>query len=118
MKPRSGTSSDAHHPVPRSPASEERVMRMRKVTTATGAAAITCLAALGIAACGSSGTSTKEGGTATVLMGTAPDFLDPQEGYTTQAAEADWISYTPLLTYAHAAGDAGTKLIPGLAQDL
>jgi peptide/nickel transport system substrate-binding protein len=51
-------------------------------------------------------------------MGTAPDFLDPQEGYTTQAAEADWISYTPLLTYAHASGQGGTKLIPGLAQDL
>ena len=46
----------------------------------------------------------KEGGTATVLMGTAPDYLDPQEGYTTQAAEADWISYTPLLTYRHASG--------------
>ena len=91
---------------------------MRKVTTTTGVAAISCLAALGIAACGSSGTSTKEGGTATVLMGTAPDFLDPQEGYTTQAAEADWISYTPLLTYAHASGQGGTKLIPGLAQDL
>ena len=90
----------------------------RKATTTTGVAAIACLAAVGIAACGSSAASTKEGGTATVLMGTAPDFLDPQEGYTTQAAEADWISYTPLLTYAHASGQGGTKLIPGLAQDL
>jgi peptide/nickel transport system substrate-binding protein len=51
-------------------------------------------------------------------MGTAPDYLDPQEGYTTQAAEPDWITYTPLLTYRHAAGKAGTELIPGLAQDL
>ena len=37
-------------------------------------------------------------------MGTAPDYLDPQRGYTTQAAEADWISYTPLLTYKHENG--------------
>ena len=51
-------------------------------------------------------------------MGTAPDFLDPQEGYTTQSAEATWISYTPLLTYRHTEGNAGTELIPGLAKGL
>jgi peptide/nickel transport system substrate-binding protein len=51
-------------------------------------------------------------------MGTATDYLDPQEGYTTQAAEADWITYTPLLTYKHASGMAGTTLIPGLAKAL
>jgi peptide/nickel transport system substrate-binding protein len=91
---------------------------MRKATTLTGVAAISCVAALGVAACGSSSTATKEGGTATVLMGTAPDFLDPQEGYTTQAAEPDWISYTPLVTYKHASGADGTTLIPGLADNL
>jgi peptide/nickel transport system substrate-binding protein len=78
-----------------------------------------------VAGCGSSSTSNNgsvgvsaEGGTATVLMGTAPDYLDPQEGYTTQAAEPDWITYTPLLTYRHASGQPGTTLIPGLAQSL
>jgi peptide/nickel transport system substrate-binding protein len=91
---------------------------MRKRPTMAGVAAVSCLAAVGIAACGSSGAAVKEGGTATVLMGTAPDFLDPQEGYTTQAAEADWITYTPLLTYKHASGQDGTKLIPGLAENL
>jgi peptide/nickel transport system substrate-binding protein len=96
---------------------EEEIV-MRKATTTAGLAALSCLAAVGIAACGSSGPATKEGGTATVLMGTAPDFLDPQEGYTTQAAEPDWITYTPLLTYQHASGQAGTKLIPGLAENL
>jgi peptide/nickel transport system substrate-binding protein len=60
----------------------------------------------------------KAGGTATVLMGTAPDSLDPQYGYTTQAAEPDWLAHTPLLTYAHAEGEAGSKLIPGLADAL
>jgi peptide/nickel transport system substrate-binding protein len=74
-------------------------------------------AAVGLAACGSSSTS---GGTGvvTVLMGTAPDSLDPGLGATTQSYEATWIAYTGLLTYAHASGEAGTKLIPGVAQSL
>jgi peptide/nickel transport system substrate-binding protein len=50
-------------------------------------------------------------------MGTAPDFLDPQEGYTTQSAEATWISYLGLYTYAHSNGEPGGKVIPGLAAD-
>jgi peptide/nickel transport system substrate-binding protein len=66
---------------------------------------------------GSSPATTKSGGTVTVLMGTAPDFLDPQEGYTTQSAEATWISYLGLYTYAHKSGQDGGKVIPGLAQD-
>src|SRR5664280_2909835 len=69
-----------------------------------------------LSACGSSSKSSSS--TVTNLMGTAPDYLDPGLGYTTQAAEADWIAYTGLLTYAHANGEAGTKLIPGVAQTL
>jgi peptide/nickel transport system substrate-binding protein len=63
-------------------------------------------------------TSGKTGGTITLVMGTAPDSLDPGFGYTTQAAEPDWLSYTGLVTYAHANGTDGTKLIPGLAEAL
>jgi peptide/nickel transport system substrate-binding protein len=55
------------------------------------------------------------GGSATVAMATAPDYLDPQLAYTTEAAEADWIAYTPLLTYRHKSGAEGADLIPGLA---
>ena len=51
-------------------------------------------------------------------MGTAPDSLDPGLGATTQSYEATWITYTGLVTYAHASGEAGTKLIPGVAQGL
>lgn len=103
---------------------------MRLVTRLGGTAALTAAAVVGIAGCGGGGgssssgspsTSTspgRQGGTATVLMGTAPDYLDPQEGYTTQSAEATWITYTPLLTYRHANGQAGTQLIPGLAEAL
>lgn len=72
----------------------------------------------GSPASGGSSSGVKEGGEITVLMGTAPDFLDPSEAYTTQAAEAHWITYTGLLTYKHEAGAAGGELIPGLATDL
>jgi peptide/nickel transport system substrate-binding protein len=84
------------------------------------------VAGLGVAACGSSsgsgGTSSttssgKTGGTASVLVGTAPDYLDPQRAYTTQGAEVHWISYLGLYTYAHENGVAGSKVIPGLATD-
>lgn len=53
-----------------------------------------------------------------LTMGTAPDSLDPGFGYTTQAAESDWLAYTGLVTYAHSSGIAGTDLIPGLATSL
>jgi peptide/nickel transport system substrate-binding protein len=55
------------------------------------------------------------GGTARVVLTSPPDYLDPQLAYTTEAAGADWIAYTPLLTYRHKSGADGTELIPGLA---
>lgn len=70
-----------------------------------------------MSACGSSKTSSSSG-PATVVMGTAPDSLDPAVGALSQSAEATWLTYTGLVTYAHASGQAGTKLIPGLAQSL
>lgn len=51
-------------------------------------------------------------------MGTPPDSLDPGLGATTQSMEATWLVYTGLVTYAHANGEAGTKLIPGVAESL
>src|SRR3954467_11006288 len=65
----------------------------------------------------SGSTASKTGGKVTLLMGTAPDFLDPQEGYTTQSAEFTWISYLGLYTYAHKSGEAGGQVIPALAQE-
>ncbi|MFZ1927305.1 MAG: ABC transporter substrate-binding protein [Solirubrobacteraceae bacterium] len=72
---------------------------------------------VGVSACGSSSTSSGKG-PISVLMGTAPDSLDPGLGATTQSYEATWITYTGLVTYAHASGEAGAKLIPGVAQSL
>jgi peptide/nickel transport system substrate-binding protein len=95
------------------------------------AAALGLVSAVALAACGGSSSSSsssasssgstssgKTGGTVTLLMGTAPDSLDPQFGYTTQAAEPDWLAYTGLDTYAHTNGNAGTALIPGVATSL
>jgi peptide/nickel transport system substrate-binding protein len=73
---------------------------------------------VGVSACGSSSASSTSGGTAIVLMGTPPDSLDPGLGATTQSYEATWITYTGLVSYAHASGEAGTRLIPGVAESL
>jgi peptide/nickel transport system substrate-binding protein len=51
-------------------------------------------------------------------MPTPPDYLDPQLASTPEGAQADWIAYTPLLTYRHKSGADGTELIPGLAARL
>jgi peptide/nickel transport system substrate-binding protein len=84
---------------------------------------VALVAALAVAACGGSKKSTssgpaKAGGTVSETMGTAPDYLDPNESYTTQGWEPAYVVYTPLLTYAHASGAAGSKVVPGLVSSL
>ncbi len=113
---------------------------MRNYRRSTLSVVLAVLAAVAVAACGSSSSSKSSGGSGssgssstssstasstsnsagpiTLLMGTAPDSLDPGFGYTTQAAEADWISYTGLVTYAHTSGTASGQVIPGLATAL
>ena len=53
--------------------------------------------------------------TVTILYGSAPDYLDPQESYTAQGDEALWVSYLGLYTYAHRSGASGGVVIPALA---
>ncbi len=100
-------------------------MRMKAVRALALCSAVTVLPAVLVACGGASNSGSaaatatpgdKQGGTVKVLMGTAPDYLDPQEGYTTQSAEATWLAYTPLYTYAHKSGTAGGQVIPGLAE--
>ena len=82
--------------------------------------------ALAVAACGGgSGSSSGSGGTSAsapttldATFGTFPDYLDPALSYTLEGWTAMSQTYVPLLTYAHANGAAGTKVIPGLARAL
>jgi peptide/nickel transport system substrate-binding protein len=74
--------------------------------------------ALGLAACGSSESSGKEGGTLLASYASFPDYLDPQLSYTAEGWTALWNTYTPLLDYAHASGVEGSKVVPGLAKAL
>jgi peptide/nickel transport system substrate-binding protein len=86
------------------------------------------LAALGLTACGgggssSSGTSTtgsggQEGGTLLGAYSSFPDSLDPALSHTLEGWTATYDTYIPLLTYNHASGQAGGKVIPGLATAL
>jgi peptide/nickel transport system substrate-binding protein len=71
---------------------------------------------LGLASCGKS--SGKEGGTLTVSFASYPDALDPQFSYAVEGWSAMYDTYIPLLTFAHADGQAGSKVVPGLAESL
>lgn len=76
---------------------------------------------IGVAACGSDDTASGggvEGGSITIAQVAQPDYLDPALSYTIHGWEPMWLVYTPLITYRHEEGDAGSELIPGLAQDL
>jgi peptide/nickel transport system substrate-binding protein len=81
------------------------------------------LAALALlAGCGASSDSGDRGsgggGTLTGTYASFPESLDPGLNFTLEGATALDNVYIPLLTYAHANGAAGTKLIPGLARSL
>src|SRR4051812_24032702 len=93
----------------------------RKGFSRIGAMASAVLVSVGLAACGSSGSSTtagKTGGEATFVDSNYPEAMDPAVEYTADGWSAMWNTYIPLLTYAHEPGQAGTRVIPGLAEDL
>jgi peptide/nickel transport system substrate-binding protein len=87
-----------------------------------------CLSLFVVAACGDdddggggdgggSGEA-KKGGSITISQTSQPDYMDPALTYTVNGIEPLWLVYTPLITYAREDGPAGSKLIPGLAEDL
>jgi peptide/nickel transport system substrate-binding protein len=82
------------------------------------AAALIAAAALGLiaAGCGGSGDTTAKPSTLQVTFAAFPDYLDPSLSYSIEGWSAMWETYVPLLTYEHANGTAGTKVIPGLAR--
>lgn len=89
---------------------------MRKFGPAALALVLAVAAALGLAACGSSGG--KEGGTLTGSYASFPDYLDPQLSYTQEGWTAMFDTYLPLLTYKRVNGVEGSKVVPGLAESL
>lgn len=99
---------------------EENRPRARRRGAALLSILVAAGASFGIAACGSDDedVATQEGGEITISQTSQPDFLDPALSYTVNGWEPMWIVYTPLLTYAHEEGAAGSELIPGLAEDL
>src|SRR6476620_7989161 len=89
-------------------------MKCRAPISHIGVVFLICAA---LAGCGSSNES-NDGG---VLKGAYllfPDALDPGLSFSLEGATALHNSYIPLLTYAPENGEAGTKLIPGLAKEL
>jgi peptide/nickel transport system substrate-binding protein len=91
-------------------------VRKLGISVAAGLGIVLACAALG--GCGSSSADSRQGGTLTGTYTAFPESLDPGLSFTLEGATALQNVYIPLLTYAHADGAAGTKLIPGLAKEL
>jgi peptide/nickel transport system substrate-binding protein len=89
---------------------------VRKLPAALAVVGLAVIA-LGLTSCGG-GSSGKEGGTLTGSYAAFPDYLDPSISYTQEGWTAMYDTYLPLLTYAHANGAAGTKVVPALAESL
>jgi peptide/nickel transport system substrate-binding protein len=81
--------------------------------------AVLCSAALalGLSACGGSA-SGKEGGVLKGNYASFPDYLDPALSFSQEGLTAMYDTYIPLVTYAHEGGEAGSKVVPGLAESL
>jgi peptide/nickel transport system substrate-binding protein len=90
------------------------VRKLAAVVAVIGLSAIS----LCLSSCGSSGSEGKEGGTLKGTYASFPDYLDPALSDTQEGLTAMYDTYVPLLTYAHAAGAAGGKVVPGLAESM
>ena len=103
---------------------------MKKIVVVFLVTALVAVGAIVLSACGggsSSGSTgggsngegeANQGGTLNLTYASFPDYMDPQLSYTAEGWTAMGEVYIPLLTYAHATGQAGTKVVPGLAKEL
>jgi len=78
--------------------------------------AIVLLVCAALAGCGGGGG--RVGGILTGTYSSFPEYLDPGLSFSLEGATALQNVYVPLLTYAHADGAAGARLVPGLAEGL
>src|SRR3954449_402761 len=90
----------------------------KKLTAAIAITGISAMIALGLGGCGGTANGGKESSTLRVTYASFPSYLDPALGYDTESYTAMYNTYIPLLTYAHANGKAGSKVVPGLARAL
>ena len=91
---------------------------MRRNTRIVMAMLVLALVLVTVAATGAYGSSSASSTAVQLVMGTAPQSLDPGLDYTTQGSEVNWLVYTGLTTYKHASGAAGGNLIAGLGTAL
>lgn len=98
-------------------------LRRKSLAFPAYGAAVAVALGLALSACGSSsstsgGSGGAEGGTLKATIGSFPDYLDPGLGLSVESMNAFYNTYIPLLTYAHASGEAGGEVVPGLATGL
>ncbi len=98
------------------PVKQAKITRPRWLPLAA-VAAFACLAAA-FAGVTRSTAASADPSTLRVAVAGLPDYLDPQLSYTSEGWMAMYNSYVPLLTFRHASGKAGSKVIPGLARGL
>ncbi|HEU5063497.1 MAG TPA: ABC transporter substrate-binding protein [Solirubrobacterales bacterium] len=97
---------------------------MKKLGALIAVLVLAAVAAIGLAACGGGDDETSgggsQGGSSEITIGQAsqPDYLDPALSYTIHGWEPMWLVYTPLLTYNREGGEAGSELMPGLAEEM
>jgi peptide/nickel transport system substrate-binding protein len=92
---------------------------LRRLSVSFLVLGLAAVAAIGLASCGSSDSSSgKEGGTLNGTFASFPDYLDPALSYTAEGWTAMAEVYIPLLTYKHAEGVEGSEVVPGLAKEM
>jgi peptide/nickel transport system substrate-binding protein len=73
---------------------------------------------LALGGCAGSSTGNNEGAVLRATFGSFPDYLDPALSHSEEGWTAIYDTYIPLLTYRHAAGKAGSEVIPGLVRSM
>jgi peptide/nickel transport system substrate-binding protein len=94
----------------------------RRLLRFLGLGCLLAVACFGVTACGGSDDSGNDKRskvqTITMLMGFAPDYLDPGLTVSAKGTRATWSANLGLLTLSREGGVAGTKVIPALAKAL
>jgi peptide/nickel transport system substrate-binding protein len=87
-----------------------------------GAVLLVALSVFDVVACGGGdddgGGGARDAGGEITIGSVGPDSADPVLIQSLQAAQPFQMVYTPLVTYAHKEGNAGTEIIPALAEEV